>query len=551
MTGIGRWPAAGLVVALLPVVSLLLVLDRAAMIDDALFLKAASQIFRDPARPFDFLVNWYGWEEPFWHVFKNPPGLSYWLAASDALFGEREAARHASMLPFTIAAVVAAAWLTRRFAGEWPWITAAWAASPAFLVSSATLMADVPALACSLWGLVFWIRGAGEDTTWSRRLGAGLAGLAVVVKYTALLGIATLLLYSLLVAGGARRRRQLADLWPAMLAPSAWSLLTLATHGRNHMIDALTVGGGGLDPNPGWFAHRAIALLTFIAGTSVFAVLAVVPAVQVRRRLTLAAVAAGVATAVALATPHVWSPRGLGGGAVPVAVVLATIGALVLLLAFREGLRSGEPESRFLVAWVALHLAYLWLWSWSVAARFVLPLMLPLVILLARSLGARADAAASRARAGLFGAAAGVALAVSVTLLLADSAVGDFYRRAIPIVVKAQAARERGRVHFVGAWGFQHYAERAGLTKLNRDAPVVARGDLVLQPYYAANRDVPAGLEDRLEEHGRLTGPRPPLDVHTMNINVAAGFYSSAYGPLPFTRARLPLEGILVWRVRK
>jgi hypothetical protein len=546
-----RPATAGLVVALLPVASLLLVLDRAVMIDDVLFLKAASQVLRDPARPFDFVVNWYGWEEPFWQVFKNPPGLAYWLAASDVLFGERQTARHAAMLPFTVAAVVAAAWLTRRFAGEWPWITAAWAASPAFLVSSATLMADVPALACSLWGLVFWMRGVGGDTPWARRLGAALAGLAVVMKYTAVLGIATLLLYSLLVATGARRRRQLADLWPAILAPCAWSLLTLATHGRNHILDALAVGGGGLDPNPGWFAHRAIALLTFIAGTSVFGVLALVSAVRVRRGLVLVAVAAGVATTVALATPRVWSPRGLAGGAVAVAVVLATVGALVLLLAVREGLRAGEPEARFLVAWVALHLAYLWLWSWTVAARFVLPAMLPLVILLARSLGARGGAPASRSRAALFGAAAGLALVVSVTLLLADSAVGDFYRRAIPVVVKTVAARERGTVHFVGAWGFQHYAERAGLTKVNGDAPGVERGDLVLQPYYAANRDLPGDLEDRLEEHGRLTGPRPPLDVHTMNINVAAGFYSSAYGPLPFTRARLPLEGILVWRVTK
>jgi 4-amino-4-deoxy-L-arabinose transferase-like glycosyltransferase len=547
VTGGARRPAAGFAVALLPLVPLLFVLDRAVMIDDALFLKAAAQIRRDPVRPFEFLVNWYGWEEPFWHVFKNPPGFSYWLAAVETLFGPHEAVLHLGALPFTVAAVLAAVALARRFAGQGAWVAAAWAASPAFLVSAATLMADVPSLALSLWGLVLWIRGADGDESRARRLGAALAGLAVVVKYTAALGVATLALYSVVVAGGARRRRQLADLWPAVLPAAGWSLLTLATHGRSHIIDALTVGGGGLDPNPGWFAHRAIALLTFVAGTSVFAVVLALPALRTPRGRALAGVAAAIGAGAALGTPVVWSPLGLPPGTVPFTGVLAAAGALVMLLAFREGLAGRDGEGRFLAGWVALNLVYLWLWSWTIAARFVLPLMLPLAILLARAL--TRPGGPSRRSAGLLAAAAGGALAVSVTVLIADAEVGDFYRRAVP-QLGAQAQRERRQAHFVGAWGFQHYAERAGLAKLDRDLPRVERGDIVLQPYYAANRDIPGSVTARLEALASLPAPRPTLDVHAMNINVGAGFYSSTYGPLPFTRARLPAEGVLVWRVR-
>jgi hypothetical protein len=537
------------VVPLLPVVAQLFSLDRAVMIDDPLFLKAAAQIRTDALRPFDFVVNWYGGDEPFWQVFKNPPGLSYWFAAATAVFGDHEAVLHAAQLPFTVAAVIAAARVAQRFTGAWSGVTLVWAAAPAFLVSAATLMADVPSLAFSLWGLVLWMRGADDDARAWRRAGATLAGVAVVIKYTAVLGVATLALYSLIVTARNRRGRQLADLWPACLAPAAWSLLTLATHGRNHILDALTVGGGGLDPNPGWFAHRAVALLTFVAATGVFPLLLAVPALRPRRALLLGAIAAVTGAGAAFVAPRVWSPRGLGDGALVLVGVLAAAGALALLVAFVHAVRETDRATRFLAVWIALHLVYLWLWSWTIAARFVLPMMLPLALLLAGA--ARAAVAEHPGRRhALHGITAALALGVSGILLAADADVGEFYRRALPQIA-AQARGEHRGAHFVGAWGFQHYAEREKLAKVNGDAPDVARGDLILQPYYAANRELPAALSRRVAELASLPGPRPTLSIHTMNINVGAGFYSSAYGPLPFARAPWPAEGVLVWGVTR
>jgi hypothetical protein len=538
------WSAA---VPAIPLIALLFSLDRAVMIDDPLFLKAAAQIRTDVLRPFDFAVNWYGGEEAFWHVFKNPPGLSYWFAATTAVLGDHERVLHAAQLPFTIAAVVGAARIAQRFTSAWPGVTMVWAAAPAFLVSAATLMADVPSLAFSLWGLVLWMRGADDDVRAPRRAGATLAGIAVVVKYTAVLGVVTLALYALIATPRNRRGRHLADLWPACLAPAAWSLLTLATHGRNHIIDALTVGGGGLDPNPGWVAHRTIALLTFIAGTGVFPLLLAVPGLRHRRALLLGAIAVATGVGAAVGAPRVWSPRGLGAGALVLVGVLAAAGALALLVAFVHAAREADGPSLFLAAWIALHLVYLWLWSWTIAARFVLPLMLPLVILLAAAAHAAMGEHVMR-RLALHGATATAALGVSVVLLAADGDVGAFYRHALPQVA-AQARLEARRAHFVGSWGFQHYAERARLTKVNGDAPNVARGDVVVQPYYAANRELPAGLSWRVAELASLPGPAPTLSIHTMNINVGAGFYSSAYGPLPFARAGWPVEGVLVWGV--
>lgn len=527
------------------------------MIDDTLFLKAAEQIRHDPMRPFTFLVNWYGWEEPFWRVFKNPPGLAYWLAAVSRLLGESELVLHAAMLPFAAAAVGAGVWLARRFAANSPWLTAAWVASPAFLVSSATLMADVPSLAFVLWALVFWIRGADSASPGSRRLGALLAGVAFIVKYTAGLGVVTLVLYAILVVQGDERRRALGDLWPAVLAPAAWSLLTLATHERNHILDALAVGGGGLDPNPGWFFHRGIALMTFVAAAGVVPVVQALATLRARGAVMVAGAAVLIGLAAAIATPWVWSPRGLPDGAVLVVGILVAAGALAMIVAFREGIASVDRDGWFLAAWLGIQVLYLWLWSWTIAARFVLPMLPPLALLLARALGARPASVgepqppvSGRSHASVLAVSALVALAVSVPVLLADGYAGEFYRRALPQI--AAQARSEGRAgYFVGAWGFQHYAERAGLTKLNVDAPRLPAGAILLQPYYAANRDVPREVADRLERLASLPGPPPPLRIHTMNINVGAGFYSSVYGPLPFYFAHLPAEGVIVWRVRQ
>src|SRR5207247_931238 len=137
-------------VPLLVVLPLLAFLNRAVMIDDTLFLKAAGHILRDPFRPYDMTVNWYGRQDAFWDVFKNPPGLAYWLAGVQALVGSGERALHASMLAFTIAAALASGQLARRFVARLPWARTMWLASSAFIVVAGTFMADGPGLARSL-----------------------------------------------------------------------------------------------------------------------------------------------------------------------------------------------------------------------------------------------------------------------------------------------------------------------------------------------------------------------------------------------------------------
>lgn len=532
------WSRARAYAPLILLLPVLAALDRPVMIDDTLFLKAAAQILRDPLRPYDFVVNWYGWPELFWDVFKNPPLASYWLAAVHLLGARSELALRFTLLPFAVLAVLGGLRLARRFVDDSGWATAAWVASPAFLVATATLMADVAALACTLWGVALWIEGVDRDSQRARRIGALLAGAAVIVKYTAILGVGAVVLYSLV---GRERDRRLGDLWVASLPAFGWGLLTLGTMERVHMMDALVISGGGFSPNPGWLGHRPVATLTFLAGTGVAVVLLAIASLRTRRDgpfLGAALAAGGVA---ALIAPSIWSPRSVPGSARVLVGIFAAAGALVLIQAAREAWR--DRDGRFLALWAALHLAYLFLWSWTVASRFVLPLLVPVALLLVRGIARERP---SRARL-VAAVAVAVSTVVGFAVLRADSFAGEIYRRALPdIAVQARAEGRRG--YFVGAWGFQYYAERAGFERLDARR-AVRPGDLIVQPYYAANNQLPPTIANRVEQAADIPAPAPPFDLHTMNLNVGAGFHASAFGPLPYVRAHLPAEGIKVWLV--
>ncbi len=545
---------AGTVLPLLALVPLLFALDRAVNYDDVLFLRAAAQIRLTPARPYAATMNWWGWSQPLWEITKNPPGVSYWLAAIQTLGGSSERAWHLALLPFAAGCVLAGTRLARRFAPGSLWVTAAWVASPAFLGSAATLMVDVPALAFTLWGVALWVEGVDGDRRSVRLGGAFLAGVALVVKYSAGVGVPVLALYPALCVPAGRRRTMLADLWPVTLAPAAWTALNLATDGRSHLVDSLIVGGGALAPMGGLLPQREVAIVTFVALSAVFPALFVIVALRRRRGWVVLVLGALLGLAAGRITVGLWPERDPG---VPVAVaVAAALGVCALLGVSRDAVtaavRGGEGETVFLVSWVWIQAAFAVLWSWTVAARFVLPLLPPLALLLWRALLASSGETARRRRAvgdGLLGASAVAALVLSVLVLKADAAPGDYHRLALPQI--ARQIRGYGqRGWFLGSWSFQYYAERAGLVRVDQQALAVRTGDFVVGPYYGGNSTMPEALQRICAFIVNIPGPHAPFGVLTMHP-AGAGFYASVAGPLPFWRGHHPVEGILIWQVVK
>src|SRR5947207_1627140 len=102
------------VLALLTLGCLLPFLNKAFHIDDPVFLWPAQQIERDPLRPFDRQVNWYGYTEPLGSLTIHPPLVSYYMAAAARVAGWSEPALHGAFLLLAIGVVVGTYLLARR-----------------------------------------------------------------------------------------------------------------------------------------------------------------------------------------------------------------------------------------------------------------------------------------------------------------------------------------------------------------------------------------------------------------------------------------------------
>jgi len=96
-------------------------------------------------------------------------------------------------------------------------------------------------------------------------------------------------------------------------------------------------------------------------------------------------------------------------------------------------------------------------------------------------------------------------------------------------------------IWFFGHWGFQHYMESYGAKAVDRTTTTLLLGDRIVVPENNSNLQIPDEVKKHLRLVEELTLPAFPLAT-TLNLQANAGFYSSVFGPLPFTFARSPAE---------
>ncbi len=109
---------------------------RAFSNDDPLFIWTAQHIIQQPLNPYGFEVNWNKNTAAMSDVTQNPPLAAYYMAAAGKIGGWSERTLHLAFLLPTIALVLGAYRLAKRFTGS-PGIAAvATFVAPAFLVSS-------------------------------------------------------------------------------------------------------------------------------------------------------------------------------------------------------------------------------------------------------------------------------------------------------------------------------------------------------------------------------------------------------------------------------
>jgi len=493
--------------------------NKAFHIDDPYYLSIARQILVNPLEPFHGLINWQQIAVPAWNESISPPGYSYWLAAWMALGITGEVGLHLAGSFWTVVLGLATYAWARRL-GQWPVAAALLVVTGTLVAAGQNLMLDVPMLALAASSIVLYLRASDKNSVgWATAAGV-LAGLAVNFKYAGIVAIGIVSVDALIW----RRWRMLTAPLVAIVLLGAGQLASVIVYGTPHLIHAR-----------GWITqlfptdwhetlHRTASSVVYLGSSAAWLVL------------------------LAGRNYH----RGPWQFAVMSGVVAAGVGATVLDLWHREPLVSAVPilqaglfacNGWLVLGWLGVtlfnrradswdaqrlrHLLPLLLWFagfWYlgvlngpfVAPRALLPCALSLTLMLlalapatssptlTRSVSEGAAECQPHSRVGLVSPlAAGdwsavrqvaaflLTLVAGLLVGFADQQWAEVYRGWAPRLV-LHYRPQSGRLYFLGHWGWQHYAEAAGMVQFDPSRTRLASGDVLVLPQ---NVDCPLPLE--------------------------------------------------------
>jgi hypothetical protein len=550
---VGQWSSlySYALLGVLTIACLLPFSGRAFHVDDTLFVFAARQISRHPLDPYGFSLVWDKTFERMADVTKNPPLACYYGAAAGQIVGWSERAFHIAFLVPALALVLGTYRLAKHFT-HYPLLAGlATVLTPGILISACSVMCDTMMVALWVWAVILWLEGLEPRQPWYLAASGVLIAGSALSKYFGASLIVLLAVYSL-----ARLRR---------LGNWVWYLLIPvgALIGYEHWTHALY--GQGLLSSAADFASTqrafgqasrlslALVGLSFTGGCTI-SVLTFSPLVWSRRMASLVA-AGSVLVASALILGWIQPGLRIGGELAfnalraqwelvgsQLALFIAG-GLFTIALAITDFWNRRSPDSLLLGLWVMGTFAFASLLNYTVNARSVLPLIPAAGILTARRLET-IHAAWTRNLIMQVAGALMVSGVLSIWLASADTRLANLAREAAHNV-QWQTRNEGGTLWYEGHWGFQYYMEQLGALPVDARVFRIRPGDHVVVP---DNNVEIAGLpQDVLFQEGVLEFANASWAT-TISWQRGAGFYSSYWGPLPFTFGPAPPEHYFLLR---
>jgi 4-amino-4-deoxy-L-arabinose transferase-like glycosyltransferase len=544
------------VLAALTAVLLLPFTGKAFHIDDPLFLWTAQHIREHPFDFYGFDVNWYGWPQRISDVAQNPPLASYYAALVGALFGFSERILHLAFL-LPAALCIAGTWrLARRFTAE-PVLAALVALlTPAFFVSSTSIMCDVLMLCLWVWTMVLWTAGLDRDSARLLSIAAVLVAATALSKFFGIALLPLLAAYTLARGGRARSRAVWLVIPLAILgAYQAWSQ---HLYGHGPFLQAAQFASGQHEKSAGPL-HVALLQGLVFAGGCMLPVLCFAHTTWPRRAgiafsLIGLAVAGFIVSRGAALFPGMRAQGAVGAWVFIELALFSAAGASILWLACADLAQRRDAESLLLALWVLGTFTFACFVNWTINARSLLPMAPAIGILVARRLDARnaslhanTDPAMESRVLPSLRTLLPLAPALLACLVLAwgDVALAAAGREAARAIA-ARNGQDEGRLFFEGHWGFQHYVEELGVPPLDYATFVLQPGDRVVIPRNTTNAQPLPRKTWEIAEH--LEFPVAAW-ASTMSSDACAAFYASNFGFLPFTFGPAPNEVYDILRI--
>lgn len=442
-------------------------------IDDTGMLAAARHLTQDPLRPANFVLNWFQRPE-LAHTMRppNPPLFNYLQALVMMMFGLNLYALHLLSSGFVLLAAVAAYWLANRFTPRPALCLLIFMLSPTLLPAT-NLMLDVPALALLLSSLAAWVKGIDEDRPGWKFAGAALAGVSILTKYTAVVVLPLLLLYTLL------KRDWTALKWAVV----PFAILALwCVHNAyflpGHPIQLLDLKATATSGTSNLWGRFIMALVVLGSSFLFLPAFFLLPAVKARPRTAIAVLAAGVAIVGAELAQIDFSIHPSAGEQ-----IFFMVNGLVLLIAILLHLltrwdsnqkinwhdRNWQDEN-FLLGWLFGITLFTALFAPNHSPRYYFPAFFAMSAALTRFPGylPRWQVTLSLA----------AQICVGLTLVASDNLFARTSERFVR-ELREDRRLEGRQVLFVGHWGFQFHAERAGMRHTSVDEPPPPPGTVI------------------------------------------------------------------------
>jgi hypothetical protein len=496
---------------------------KALHIDDTFILRVAQQIATNPLDPYGFEIFWVQWPQPVIEEL-TPPLLPYWWAVGLQLFGESPFLWKLWLVPFSLLLTGSLYSLFRRFAPGVAMPLVALTLFSPVLLPGFNLMQDLPATALGLTALSCYLHAADRSSLKWAALAGCVGGLACQTKYTAVAMLAVISIHALL---NQRKRIGFVTVLISSTIFAAWEIWMTLSYGRGMFAGQLQYG------DQFWYPRLAmiVPLIQLIGAMAPVIGLLAAVALGVSRRLV---VGLAVVVVVAHASLLFWPVERLLFQSLGIAVCGLLIG--LVWHAFRRSPLLHGPDL-FLLSWLVVEVCFYFGTAPFPAVRRVIGIVMVMTLLVARNLALVHGRKGSRVT---------LAVLTSVGLLLG----GGYYW----VDVKEAAAQRDAVVSaeryirqidpdpsiwYLGHWGFQYYAEAAGMQPVIPERSELRQSDWLVVPgrVHRQNIVIDAG---QLDLRASLDS-RDRLPVSTLD-----GYYD---GSIPVRHRDGPLLSTAIYRV--
>ncbi len=506
--------------------------DKAFTIDDSLFLSQAQQIVLEPLQPHNFKIVWDQKFASAASIITSGAGMSYLLTPT-ILANGREWVGHLTVLLCLAATVLALYSLTRLLdfsAFEAKIATLLLVTMPTIMAMSTTVMPDIPAMTLGLIGverLVMFFR----YSRWHQALAGSLSmALSLFFRSHTILLLAILLLLLWLEYSHSSQKRHC--LWSGLMAiglsVSFAIFLSWLTRKTGHTDGSQTAMQ--------LLVHRNNILPNLLALAVHYCLVVplIIPWLYIRRaKISKLALSTGPVLAVSL----IWITNA------PIAswwaYLLLAAGLVTLLDLLQLAIRQKSWLLALLTGWLLIPVpltVYVHLPSKYLTVTAPAVAMLILYITREMPLAARKN---------LFILLIAYGSLAGLLIIRSDAHMADLSRKAVAEFSRSLLKPGNHR-WFSGDWSLYWYAQQAGIQPVTGQSPFPQPGDLIIwhrQPNRQSNRLL---ADIHLEKVEILQDP-PTLKGHIMAGG--AGFYSNAWGLLPWTLSTAPADTIVIGRV--